>query len=76
MSEDSSAEEMPCPRCKKMHQRGPYVKRPDLKEPKHEGVPVCPADVWCDCGATLRHFVPIFMMDRYGWHWEIVSTPS
>lgn len=36
------------------------------------GTPVAPADVLCDCGAKLRHTVPIFSVDVFGWHWSIL----
>lgn len=36
------------------------------------GTPVCPPDVQCDCGATLRYTVPLFKTDPYGWHWRIL----
>lgn len=90
----STNEQMPCPRCKKLHSEGDYIPRPELaKEPLGEllkdklgnpypegheyhgirsGTPYAPADVVCDCGATLRHTVPIFASDIYGWHWEIL----
>ncbi len=82
MSEN--VEEMPCPRCKKKHPKGKYVPRPELaKKPLGEkvlrvvdgvevrsGTPFAPPDVQCDCGATLRHIVPIFAVDPYGWRWE------
>lgn len=81
-------ESMPCPRCGKMHEKGEYVPRPELaKQPLgkvmegasktygvevRSGTPVCPADVECECGATLRHTVPIFIVGVYGWHWRIL----
>jgi hypothetical protein len=83
---ESAAQEMPCPRCKKMHKKGPYVPRPELaKKPLGDvipnspsgqevryGTPIGPADVQCECGANLRHTVPIFCVDIYGWHWRIL----
>ncbi len=36
------------------------------------GTPYGPADVSCECGAVLRHTVPIFAVDPYGWHWRIL----
>lgn len=65
----SDEESMPCPVCGKMHPRGPYEPRPERQKPG-KGVPIGPADVRCECGALLRHFVPIFRTDRYGWHWR------
>lgn len=75
----SADQQMPCPRCSKLHRAGPYVARPDLKQPavneiaySAAGVPHCPADVDCDCGAKLRHSVPLFAVGPYGWHWRIL----
>lgn len=67
----SADQQMPCPRCRRLHKRGEYVKRPDLQT-KAKGVPIGPQDVICDCGAKLRHTVPIFMIDVFGWHWRIM----
>ena len=77
----SAQEEMPCPRCKKLHRKGEYVPRPDLaKKPLGEmmkngvrsGTPYAPLDLTCSCGAVLRVTVPIFCVDPYGWHWRIL----
>lgn len=84
----SANEQMPCPRCKKMHAKGEYVPRPELATKPlgrimeaaskrygievRAGTPVAPNDVQCDCGAKLRHVVPIFAVDPYGWRWEIM----
>lgn len=67
----SEDEEMPCPRCKKLHARGQYIQRHDHQKPGR-GIPVGPADVSCGCGALLAHTVPYFAVDRYGWHWRIL----
>lgn len=85
---NGSSESMPCPRCGKMHERGEYVPRPECatkplgkvmeKSSKkwgfevRENTPIGPKDVQCDCGATLRHTVPIFCVSIYGWHWRIL----
>ena len=69
----SMTEEMPCPRCKTMHAKGKYA---PLGKPMRSGVlsgtPYAPQDVDCQCGAKLRHVVPIFKVDPYGWHWKIL----
>jgi hypothetical protein len=79
-------ESMPCPRCGKLHKEGPYVPRPELaKKPLGDFLtwgpyagkvrahtPFSPADVQCECGATLRSTVPLFNVDVYGWHWRIL----
>ena len=81
-------EQMPCPRCKKLHIIGPYIPRPELAQKPlgkimeastrkygtevRSGTPFCPADVPCDCGALLRHTVPIFRVSIYGWNWRIL----
>ncbi len=77
----SKGEEMPCPRCKKLHAVGDYGPRPELAtKPLGDeispggvryGTPYAPPDVTCECGAVLRHTVPIFATDPYGWHWRI-----
>jgi hypothetical protein len=63
---------MPCPRCGRPHPVGQYGPRPDLKMEGTDGTPYAPPDVRCDCGALLRHTVPIFAVDPYGWHWRIL----
>lgn len=76
---------MPCPRCKKQHEVGEYIPRPELAtkplgepmtEGKYQGVrngtPFAPADVQCECGAALRYTVPHFAVDPFGWHWRIL----
>ena len=84
----SVEESMPCPRCKKMHAKGEYGPRPELATKplgkvveaatrKHgsevrSGTPYAPPDVTCDCGAVLRHSVPLFKVDAFGWHWRIM----
>jgi hypothetical protein len=82
------SEEMPCPRCKKMHARGDYGPRPELAtKPLREvseawsrkygkevrnGTPFAPPDVQCECGALLHYTVPLFAIGPYGWHWRIL----
>jgi len=61
----------PCPRCGMMHLAGDYVARPDLKGVK-DGMPHCPPDVLCTCGALLRHSVPLFKVSMSGWVWRIL----
>lgn len=84
----SKNESMPCPRCKKLHERGDYVPRPELaRKPLgkvleastkkygvevRSGTPLGPLDVDCECGAKLRHVVPLFAVNPYGWRWEIL----
>lgn len=81
-------EQMPCPRCKRMHACGEYIPRPELATkplgkvvPKvsekygkevRSGTPFAPPDIQCECGATLRHTVPLFAVGPYGWHWRIL----
>lgn len=81
----SVGQEMPCPRCGKMHVVGEYVPHPERATKPlgkvmpnvsrihgvevREGTPFGPDDVQCDCGATLRHTVPIF---GSGSHWRIL----
>jgi hypothetical protein len=36
------------------------------------GTPFGPDDVTCECGAVLRHTVPVFAVGPYGWHWRIL----
>lgn len=80
--------EEPCPRCKKMHERSDYIPRPELATKPlgkiiesaskkqgvevREGCPYAPLDVECECGATLRHTVPIFRVTNSGWYWRIL----
>lgn len=53
----------PCPRCGKLHMRGPY-------EPhKNEQGDTCygPRDVKCECGMELRWRVPLFKQTESGY---------
>ena len=85
----SANESMPCPRCKTLHEQGEYIPRPELATkplgrlmeaatkrygtPTYSGTPIGPADVHCECGALLRHTVPLFAVGHpYGWHWRIL----
>lgn len=61
----------PCPRCGMMHLAGEYVARPDLQNDQ-KGMPHCPPDVQCTCGALLRHSVPLFKISKSGWVWRIL----
>ena len=64
--EESAKQEMPCPKCKRMHARGEYrTWPPDAKGKRY----CCPADVECPCGLVLQHTVPLFAVGRYGWRW-------
>jgi hypothetical protein len=40
------------------------------------GTPFAPPDVRCDCGALLRHVVPIFMTNANGYEWRRVDPPA
>lgn len=62
----------PCPRCGKYHEASEYVKRPELKKSKESGIPLAPLDIECDCGAKLRHTVPLFKVTANGWRWRIL----
>jgi hypothetical protein len=62
---------MPCPRCGKQHAAGPFQAQPDRKKANDDGMPYAPDDVQCDCGAVLRHTVPLFVTTSQGWEWRI-----
>lgn len=65
-------ESMPCPRCGEEHERGQYVERLELALPNSKGKPYAPPDVQCDCGALLRHSVPVMKVNATGWVWRIL----
>jgi hypothetical protein len=62
---DTNVQSMPCPKCGVMHKLGAYRTWP----PEDGKVYCAPPDVQCPCGLVLRHAVPIFMVDPFGWHW-------
>lgn len=69
----SEGESMPCPRCGKQNEVGPYVQRPDLRKDDRRGMPLAPEDVVCECGAVLRHSVPLFKVTSTGWLWQMID---
>jgi hypothetical protein len=56
-----------CPNCGRLHEHGPYM-RHQAGDKRF----VCPNDITCECGATLRMVVPLFKVNESGWHWAIV----
>jgi hypothetical protein len=61
------AEEMNCPNCLKP------VAKPDGKIVERDGRRYFSQDRDCPhCSAKLHHSVPIFMVDPYGWRWELL----
>lgn len=50
-----------CPVCGTPHKAGEY---------KDQGGYWRPDDVACPCGAILRHTVPLFMPNSYGYIWK------
>lgn len=63
---------MPCPRCGKQHEPSEYKPQPQRQRVGSRGIPHAPDDVQCECGAVLRHVVPLFCVDVFGWHWKIL----
>lgn len=62
----TKTESMPCPKCGTKHEVGNYVTWPPEAGKRYSA----PPDVECPCGLVLRHSVPIFKVDPYGWRWE------
>lgn len=72
-TETANAE--PCPYCGRLHECGGYIERPDLTKPG-SGMAYAPADKQCECGALLRHSVPLFKMSATGWVWRRIDPPA
>lgn len=62
----------PCPRCGMMYAAGEYKPQPSRKPETLKGMPFAPDDIDCQCGAKLRHSVPMFKVNASGWYWKIL----
>lgn len=69
--ERQEGQQNPCPNCQRMQTAGKYTPH-EVDTPEGKRIAMNPPDVLCECGATLRHTVPLFHQGN-GWKWRIVK---